>query len=229
MKSLFAKKTRKICGMLLVLTVLGFSAPSVTNATAMTSNNYRIESDAVSGGALNDAQSASYGLQSTLGEFFATSTTSTNYMVKGGFWGTAVEGTLSLSLSDTSMSLGTLSASAVNTDSFVATVTSTASRGYALSIISDGALRSGGNTIAAVSDGAVTAGSAEYGFTTAGADGQYNATDTSISDTTYKTVAQNSDAVAGRQTTVSFKASMSDGSTAGTYSQTVTLVLTANF
>lgn len=223
LKNLQRKKHEKKLFLTAVLFFI-FLPGTITSQT-LTSENYTIESSVLSGGGVSST-SANYILTETLSEPFATSTQSSNYQALGGFW-YASQGRLSASVSSATINLGDFSRNSVSTASQTFTVTSTVVTGYSIQMTEDGNLRSGGNDVDDVSDGAVSAGSEEYGISTSGTDGQYNATDTAITDA-YKTISTRSSTADGVQTTVTYKASVSAGTEEGTYSHSVTFYVTAN-
>lgn len=186
---------------------------------AMSSTDYHIYADSVGvGGSL--ATGGVYSLEDSLGESPAGVASSSIYEVRGGYQ-YMERGTLSIAISESALNLGTLSESAVSTDTTTTTVTTNSSSGYTLSI---GTVSGAG--LAAVADGAVTAGSEEYGVAVSGAGAGF-ADDREVAASLV--LASTSTAVTGDATALTFKASMAAGSTAGTYSQTVTLSATANF
>jgi hypothetical protein len=81
-----------------------------------------------------------------------------------------VDPTLTLDLSDTSCSLGTLVSTSVNTCQYDTTVSTNASSGYTAYIRDDGNLRNATNDINDVAGGTTVAGSEEYGVATSDAD-----------------------------------------------------------
>lgn len=198
-------------------------------ADVMSSDNYKIFSDVLSvGGAYST--SSNYGLSDTVGEIGVSpvSSTSSNFEIQGGFWGMSSSSVLSVVFSSNSISLGTLSSTEIATASQTMTVTTNAYAGYTTTIQTSGPLSSGTDTIAAVSDGSVTAGTAEYGIRTSGTNAQMNSSDSGIS-TSAQTLAQTTAAIIADQTTITYKASVSGSTAAGSYSQTVTFTTTANF
>ncbi|MBI2443682.1 MAG: hypothetical protein HYV42_00355 [Candidatus Magasanikbacteria bacterium] len=186
---------------------------------AMSSDSYTIYADSVGlgGGAL--ATSTSYELQDTVIDAPAGSSTSTSYEVRAGYQG-GVREDLSISMSSLSVELGALQSNAVNTVSTVATITSFSPTGYTFSISGVS-----GTMPAAVADGQVTAGSEEYGLAVGGT----NSVVTGDVSVTGRTLASVSRPIAGDGVTLAFKASRSDASTPGSYSQTVSLLVSANF
>ncbi|HBF67259.1 MAG TPA: hypothetical protein DDW36_02435 [Candidatus Magasanikbacteria bacterium] len=217
---------RRTLALLFIISIF-FLGPRPAEGVSMTSTNYAIQADAISAGGLTTATSTNYQIGSTLGEFFAFTATSTNYASRGGFWQIAA-GEVALSLDATSVSFGNLVVDNVRSASQIATVTSSFSNGYVLTIVEDGDLRSGANTINDVQDGTVSVGVEEYGLRTSGTDGQYNATDTGITGVA-KTIATRAAPANGVSTTVTYKATIDANTAAGNYSHTVTLTLTSSF
>jgi hypothetical protein len=134
---------------------------------------------------------------------------------------------LSLSVSDTTMDLGVLDPSQVNSDTHTITVTSTAASGYTCTVTEDGNLRNGGDDINDVSGGVVNAGQEEYGLSCTGTDCQLTG-DNAISGSPL-TVAANVGTVNGSITTMTYEASASSASVGTNYASIVTYVCTGNF
>jgi len=192
--------------------------PYVAEA-AMSSTNYYIYADSIdTGGGL--VTSTSFDLQGTAGESPSGATTSTTYIIRGGYQSMEV-GTLSMSISAPSLSLGELSPSQVKAASTVVTITSDSTTGYTLSFASVA-----GTSITGVADGAVTAGSEEYGVAVAGVDAVFS-DDKAV--TANHAIASSNSVVVDRQATLTFKGSInSDSRPAGSYNQTVTLLAATN-
>ncbi len=204
---------------LFILLVLPVLFVSITAGGEMTSTNYRIYADSFGLGGVYST-STSYDLFDSVGEWPASLPTSTSYEIRAGFQ--AMErGELTLSISDSALSLGDLSVSAVNTDSSIATVTSGSETGYTLSIGSADA-----SPITAVSDGSVTAGSEEYGLAVSGTDASF-ADDRSI--IAGRILASATGAVTSRTVTMTVKASRISTTSYGSKSQSIVLNLSANF
>ncbi len=202
-----------ILGGLLLL----ISRPLLANAI-MTSTNYYIYADTVdTGGSV--ATSATYSLQDTIGETTSDVATSSSYTIRGGYQGMEL-GTISLQLSSATVNLGTLVSGQVSSASSIATVSTDSLTGYTLSVSSVS-----GTSITSVSDGSVSANSEEYGLAVSG-DDRFFSDDRGISPGLV--LAASSTAVSASATTLTFKASMSSGSSAGSYSQTVVLGASAN-
>ena len=148
------------------------------------------------------------------------------FELRGGFQ--AMErGTITLSVSASSLSFGQLATGVVSTADLTLTATTDSATGYSVTMQEDGNLRSGANDIDDVADGSVTAGAEEYGVITTGGDGQL-ATDTAITSSA-TTVASRSSQASGVQTPFQFRASIAATQTReGNYSHIVTFSGTAN-
>lgn len=185
---------------------------------AMSSTNYFIYADSVdTGGGLST--SGSYSLQGSTGESPTDFATSSLYEIRAGYE-YMERGYLSLDIDVTSLNLGTLSDTAVNSASTTATVGTDSITGYTLSTSAVS-----GTSIANVTDGTVTAGSEEYGFSGSGSDNQISG---DVGVATGVLIASTSTPVTASQTTLTFKAAMSVGTSAGSYSQTITIAASAN-
>lgn len=194
----------------------------------MTGGNFEIFADTFSMIQDQVTTAGNFTLSSSGGEFFATTTQSGTYTLKGGFQ--ALErASLSLSVSHDSISLGEMSLSQVKSAEVVLQVTTDASTGYTAIVSEDGNLRKGeggaNDDINDVQDGSVTAGSEEYGFTTSG-EAALIATDMAIQNSL--AIAQSNGVVNSQETTVTFKGSIGPQSRAGSYSHNVTFTVTAN-
>ena len=181
------------------------------NALSMEGGGYQIIADSFSFTSVDQATGGDYAIFSTGGEVGATSTVGGNAVLRGGFAATN-QGILRLTLSSDAINLGALSDSQT---------------GYTLSLTEDGNLRdASGNDINDVSDGAVDAGQEEYGIRTVGPDGLL-----AIDQNLYpgnRNVAAAAGIVTNRATTISFRASRSNATAAGSYSHRVTFTLTVN-
>lgn len=161
--------------------------------------------------------------------------TSTTTAVNGEGQRNTVEGgifysdELSYELSRTGIHFGDLSVTAVREEPVTTTVTTDSITGYTMSIHEDHQMQTadGNNDVADVSDGAVSAGSEEYGIRTSGPD--------IITTTDIPITASSTDILGslGRVTkndaVIAFRAAIDRfHSRQGTYSHTVTLILTVN-
>lgn len=147
-----------------------------------------------------------------------------NYALRGGFQAMELSA-LSLTLSTTSIALGTLALDSVASSSLTATVTSDG--GYSVSITEDGNLRDGANDIDDIGAGNVTAGTEGYGIRTSGAQGQVNGSDTAVTGGSL-TVASSNSSASAVATTVDFRAAVDTDSLAGSYSHTVTFSISSS-
>ena len=204
---------------LIVMAAIGPLFYPLISYSAMSSTNFRIDADSFDVGGIHSSSSAFTLDDSISGSPFGT-VTSTSFELRGGFQSMSGN-TLSLSISNSSVALGTLSASAVASGSTVATVVTDADTGYTLSV---GSVSGAGLT--GVSDGTVTAGAQEYGVAVAGGDRLFN-NDRAVAASL--ALAASNVAVASSATTLTFKAAISTASTAATYNQTITLTASANF
>lgn len=238
-------RKKKLFIALLVVTLLASLDARDVFSQVLSSTSYRILSSSINCGG-NTATSNSYALQDSACETVgpgasdtnAVFTTSSSYSIGAGYQAMTDIPTLSVTLSGASIAFGTLSTGSVTTatPTIDVTVTTNAVGGYSATIIADGALKiSGSNVFGDVTDGTVTAGQNEYGFRTSGADGQFNATDTCVPfstsgcSTTPKVFATNTSWVSSKTTTLSFKASPSGITPAGSYSQAITIIVSGTF
>ncbi len=209
---------------LIAIVVLGVS--SQANAL-MTSTNYRIYGDAI-GTSGERSTSSSYILTDTLAELTPAEGTSTNYNLLSGFQNLSEHPTFSFSVSDSSINIGTLSTSSIQSATSTVTTSTNAPFGYTTTIVEDGALRNtASDDIDDVSDGAVTIGSEEYGIALTGTDRSF--TDDQAITSTPLSIATRTNWKNNAQVTVTFKASVAAATTAGSYSHVVTYVSTGNF
>jgi hypothetical protein len=209
---------------LLAIVVLGTGSQA---DALMTSTNYRIYGDAVgtSGGR---STSASYILTDTVGELDADEMSSTNYNLLAGFQNISEHPTFSFSVDTTSINLGNLSPTSVQTGTSTITTSTNAPFGYTTTIVEDGELRTSSNIdIDDVSDGAVTAGSEEYGIALIGTDRTF--VDERAISTTPLSIASRSNWKNNSQVTVTHRASVASNTLSGSYSHVVTYVSTGNF
>ena len=191
----------------------------------MSGGVYSIPADSLSISEGGSMTGGAYDLQQSGNQIETGAATGGAIELQNGFYA-EITGDLSLTLDNSSVSLGTMSLTSVNSASLVATVTTDSLSGYALAISEDGNLRSGSNDINDVGDGTVTAGSEEYGIRTSGTNGQLNSSDSAINSSV--TVASATAPVENDQTTISFKASVGQSTQAGSYSQAITFTLTVN-
>lgn len=198
--------------------------PSVLKAD-MTGGDYEIYADVFSSLDNPASSQGDFTLYGTMGDIAAEDTTGGVLSLRGGFQ--AMErSSLSLSVSPTTLNLGNLSLTSVKSASTVLTVSTDSQTGYSVVATEDGNLRTGsGADIDDVSDGLVSSPSEEYGVRTTGNAGEL-ADDTALQGNLL--VATSSTIVETEQTTVTFRASISETSVGGSYSQVVTFTATAN-
>ncbi|MFA5134210.1 MAG: hypothetical protein WC505_00270 [Patescibacteria group bacterium] len=148
-----------------------------------------------------------------------------------------VPSSITFTLSDTTIDLGTLSTGAVSTSSHTVQTVTNASSGYTTLVYDDGNLRKGSDDINDVADGAVTAGSEEYGLSTTDSS-QDIAQDAACGSAPYTASALTAtqQSVAGAASgpvdetiTVCYAASISASTVAGAYAHTVTYVTVGLF
>ncbi len=185
----------------------------------MSSASYQIYADNIEtgGGALS---SASYSLQDSAGESLVGVSGSGVYEIRAGYQ-YMERGGLSMSVAPSTVNLGELSATAVNQGSITATVSTDSESGYSLSVSSVS-----GSTLNAVADGVVSAGIEEYGMSGSGSENQIVG-DAAV--TNGLPVAYSSVPIAGSATILTFKASISESSVSGSYSQNIILTALSNF
>lgn len=219
------------------------------------SANYVIFADAFTAGGSENSNSTLYGLQDSIGEFIISSatnatTTSDTYGIKSGFRELYPDQTLTFSIADSSVDLGTLDASAVSTDTNEIVIATNATKGFTITATggSDTTLTSGSDTISAIGATAVASsvGTEQFGInlvdnTTpdAGADpsgtaplgsaaDQYNTADL-FAWNNGDTVATSTTAIGSTTFTVTYLANIASGTESGTYAMTITYAATGNF
>jgi len=193
----------------------------------MSSPNYRINQSFVGSGGTRES-SASYRLIETIGDVGTGNSQSGSYRLRAGYLSGTQDSTLIFSVSTSSLSLGTITPSAISSNAHTMTVTTDLTRGYVITAQADGPFRSGANNIPFVADGLVTAGSAEYGASFSGGLGSHPAGDISLASLTTVT-SYNDNVSSGDTTTATYKASASPATQAGSYASTTTYVATATF
>lgn len=225
-----------------------------TSAVTNSSTNYVIFADAFTAGGSEQSSSTLYGLQDSLGEAIVSSstvptTTSATYGIKSGFRELYPDQSLTFSIGDTTIDLGTLSASAASTDTNTMVITTNATNGFTITATGDNAtLTSGGNTITAIgaTAAASSVGTEQFGINLvdnatpdAGADVSGTAPIGSVADqynvadffawNSGDTVATSTTGVNTTTYTIIYLANISAGTESGTYILTVTYAATANF
>lgn len=221
----------------IVINFLALSSSAL--AFPSSSTNYKLEGEfGIFGGAKT---STNYRLTDTGGGFAPGFGNSSNYRNCSGFQCVIAQvPSITVTLSDTTMNLGTLSTGSVNTDSHTVSVT-TNFGGYTTRVYEDGNLRTAnGDEVNDVADGFVNAGSEEYGLATSQS-GQNITQDTDCGSSTYAATGldgvSNPKSVASKggptytaeTTTICYAASRSGLTAAGIYQQIVTFVTTGSF
>lgn len=152
-----------------------------------------------------------------------------------------VSPTLTVSLSGTTLALGTLSSSNVNQAGITSTVTTNAGNGYVSMVKYNNTLTAGSFTIPDTTGGTIVAGTSEYGASSSDSGntiGIWNPTACTTTATTsnatalttaFQSYAANTVAVSSEGTTLCALASVSGTQGAGVYSSTLTVMTTALF
>jgi len=143
-----------------------------------------------------------------------------------------VDPSITFTLNDDAVNLGTLTIGSVNTDTTSFTVNTNASGGYTVTATEDGNLRFGANDINDVADGTVTAGSEEYGMSTSKSGQTFAQTAGNAAtaiDGTAKQCASAAAPASSDSTTLTLHAGVAGATPAGSYSHIVTLIATGNF
>ena len=183
---------------------------------SMSSTNYAIFADTFNTGGVSTT--GTLRLEGTLGESPVGTTTASGYVLQAGYQ-SMDKNQLTLVISNSSLSLGTLTTGQVSSANTTATITTDSNSGYTLQISSIS-----GSGPAAVGDGSVTAGQEEYGLAVSGSAALF-ADDRSVS---VSNIASTSTIATNSATVLTFKASRASNSTAATYSQTITLSVSNN-
>lgn len=134
-------------------------------------------------------------------------------------------------LTSTSVGFGELSVSSVSTAIVAFEVTAVNDSGYSVQVFDDGNLRATGYDIDDVLDGSVTAGSEEYGARSSDttlSNSTFDTADAALS-TTYQDVATESLASFESRNFLTLKAAMSSSSGSVSYSQVLSLIVSANY
>lgn len=186
----------------------------------MSSSTYQIYADVISiGGGLYT--SSTYSMEGTGGEGAVGISSSSTYEIKGGFQYMDLESYVSLTMSSSSLNLGSLSTASVSQASTTAYISTDSGAGYTLSISGVS-----GTAINSVTDGAVSAGSEEYGLALEGTNRAYT---NDMAVLPPRVLSSNIAPITNDQLDLIFKASISPTSTANIYSQTVSLTAAVNF
>lgn len=215
----------------LLALVLSFQTACIALAQTSSSTNYKIISDSVTNCGGGFSSSTNYKVFDTLCESGLANSSSTNYGLQSGFQSQQDLPSLTVSYSATSLSFGSITSNAIATSTMSVTVTTNANNGYAISILADGHLRkttaettttSANEIISQVSDGTVTLGGNEYGFST-------STTDLAIPTSTPAIVNVNTGWASAETTTINFEIAAGPNSSSGSYTQTLTVIVTGAF
>ena len=214
---------------LLTIFIVAIILPQM--AFSMSSENFSIFADTVNYGG-NRSTDSNFIIFDSIGEggiFDTPTSTSANYALSAGFQSQGLANFISASTTPSSVNLGNLDHGSVASANLALQISTNATFGYSSTIAADGDFKqTDGTKINAVSDGAVSAGGNEFGFRTAGVDGQYNSADQGLS-TTQLTIASRSNWTNLSETTITFKAAIAAGTAYGSFSQNVTITTTANY
>jgi len=213
---------KKFLAVSLILLLFNLAVPTNLLA-AMSSTDFYIYADTIDAGGILST-GGEYSVQSSLGESPVGVISDGIYEIRGGYQ--AMEnGSISLDISSSSLNLGTLSTSSVNSVDTNATVSSDASTGYVLSIGS--AIWAGtGVPFSDVIGGTVTTGTEAYGIAVSGTESNFS-DDQAV--TSSLVLASSTVAIPNSITVLTFKAAISSTTLAGSRSQTVSLSASANF
>jgi len=127
--------------------------------------------------------------------------------------------------------LGTLSASVVRTSVIGLVVSTSAPDGYAVQIVADGDFRDGAETVDPIADGLVSIGSEEYGARSSDSDidsSTFDSEDSALS-MSFQPIADNDAAVTSDRNFLVTKAAISSTTVAGSYAQTLTLIVSGHY
>ena len=132
-------------------------------------------------------------------------------------------------LEGSSAQLGTVSVGGASTAVTATNVASTAPNGYTVSVMDDGNLRTGSDSMTNVSDGAVSLGSEEYGAQVQGQHAVGTGTDFALSPTSTRIIQANTTTAVTDRVALIYKLAIKSSTAAGDYSQVVYYLLTANY
>ncbi|HBU06842.1 MAG TPA: hypothetical protein DEB09_02055 [Candidatus Magasanikbacteria bacterium] len=214
----YSMRTKLI--LLLVVIIIFYPLPS---SSIMSSTHYTILNDQIGMGA-GISEGGVYSLRDSSGALISAGVVDGNtYEIRSGFY-FGDNGTLSVTISPSTIDLGALNTSTVNTTETTITVNTDSETGYTLAV---GSVSAGGLTD--VSDGQVTAGSEEFGFVGTGDDCLLSAS-TSTAVTASLPIASHSSAINSSEINLVFQAAISN-STPPTASgqKNISFTASANF
>ena len=214
-----------------------FSAGGVF--AAMTSNGgYQIWADVISVGGIDQASSTGgFYLDDTLGEPITGKSSSTNNNIGAGFQEMVKGNILSLSISPSSLSLGTLSTGATASTTHSLYLECNATSGVSVTFTGS-PLTSGSSSIPAISATATvpTVGSSEFGFNAIRTSGSVSNSVAPYNDPLRYAFGSGDRIISSagpmgtqEQYTLKYIADMSSSQAAGTYSSAITYTALANF
>jgi len=207
----------------LLILIVGLTTPNF-GLGVMSSDHYQILGDQIGIGA-GESTGGAYTLHDSSGALITAGVIDSNtYEIRSGFY-FMDSGVLSVSVSPSSLNLGSLSASEVKTAQTTITVSTDSTTGYSLAI---GSVGSGG--LANVATGQqVVAGTEAFGFSGSGADYLFSSsTDKAVS--AGLTFASKSSVATYSQTVLTFKAAISNSTTSTASGQkTISFIASANF
>jgi len=193
------------------------------------STNFILWGDAQTGGG-NRSTSSNYILYGSAADLSNQALDSANYHLAVGFQAIYEEPLITVQISSTSETLSPdpLTTGSVSTATTTVTVSTNADFGYALSLTEAVEIQNqSAINIDDVIDGSVTAGSEEFGVAVSGADAAFG--DDQAVSATPLTIASRSIWGADRQTTITFKAAISDTTAAGSYSGDYSIIGTSQY
>ena len=144
-----AQSSRGIWGVVLSFLTVPFLFVGSASADRFTSPSYTIDASAVGNSISGPQTSTNYSLVSSGGESVIGNAAGGSYKLGEGYV-TQLEQSLQLSLSPTTLAIGTVTPGVSNSVDFAANILTDAP-GYTLSVNQDGNMTSGGNTIPGVS------------------------------------------------------------------------------
>jgi len=240
--------TKKLISYLLLISIFCLS-PINHIFARMESTNFIIYGDVFSSGGREDSTSANFGIQDTIGEGLALSSTSTssNFGIKTGFREMYADSFVTLSLGSGSLDLGALSTTETKLGSHTMTVETDSLNGFTVTL-SGNTLTSGINTITAIGSIAMAPliGTKQFGINlvanttpAVGADpaglapigsaaDQYRETN-KFAFLSGATVATSSAPINSTIYTVSYIANISSDTINGSYATTLTYGATVNY
>ncbi len=188
---------------LLIIILAGVLSFPSNSFGFMSSTQYTIFADSVNSGGIMSV-GGDYVLEDTLGESPTASSTGNAYTIIAGYQAMSSY-YLAMSLSTTTINLGTLDVASVASSSLIATIGTDVDSGYQLSmnIVS--------MPIAPVSDGVVTAGQEEFGMAVEGVDTLFVDDRMNFS----LSLSASSTPVTAVETEITFKAAINNSTTAG--------------